>query len=84
MILCITCYELLQKYFIFVRSCLRLEQQLYDYSFDKGDIKIDTPEHVSVKLENFQECVRYIKEEDNEIVLNEELDIKCDIEDDER
>lgn len=92
--LCSSCYDVLQKYFIFVTSCTELEQQLCNYSLDQVEQKMDitNEEKSSIKLENFQCFIKNIKdeqgdeeEEENEeknILMNEELDIKCDTEED--
>lgn len=92
MILCSSCYDGLQKYFIFVISCTELEQQLCNYSLDHVEHKININEaqKCSIKLENFQDFIQNVKEEheDNEeeenekkeILINEELDIKCETE----
>lgn len=82
MILCSTCYDLLQQYFVFVTSFFEQEQQLCNYSLDHSEHEIDiTEEHVGIKLENFKEFIKNIQEK-KELEVKEELVMKYDIAED--
>lgn len=84
MILCSACYDSLHKYLIFVTSSLKLEQKVCNYYPElTANNKI---QKLNVKLEELQEFINIIKKEnesndENTELSNEEINIKCDLED---
>lgn len=73
-VLCATCYDMLQKYFIFVTSCSDLDEQLGNFP-----INYSAEQTGSIKLEYSEEFLTNLEEDDKKSLhLNEEFNIKCE------